>query len=196
MWPERWQQIEALYDAVKEHGPAALNSADATLRSEVEALLAQDETQPGRILDQPAAELLEDLSVSLLPGTQLGPYRIDGRIGKGGMGEVLQGYDCRLNRYVAIKIAAQQFSLRFEREARSIAALNHPNICTLYDLGPNYLVMELVEGPTLAELIAKGPMSLGSPSPHSNSTGGSSRCCARKAYCASRPETGKHQNQA
>lgn len=70
------------------------------------------------------------------------------------MGEVYQARDTRLGRNVAIKVSAGEFSARFEREARAIAALNHPNICTLYDVGPNYLVMELVPGPTLAEVIA------------------------------------------
>jgi len=74
------------------------------------------------------------------------------------MGEVWRARDPRLNREVAIKVSAQRFTDRFEREARAIAALNHPNICTLYDVGPNYLVMELVEGPTLAERIAEGPI--------------------------------------
>ena len=66
------------------------------------------------------------------------------------MGEVFRAVDTRLGRAVAIKIAREQFSARFEREARAIASLNHPHICTLYDVGPNYLVMELVEGETLA----------------------------------------------
>jgi eukaryotic-like serine/threonine-protein kinase len=91
-------------------------------------------------------------------GSQIGPYLIEASIGKGGMGEVWKARDPRLNRDVAIKISAQQFTDRFEREARAIAALNHSNICTLYDIGPNYLVMELVEGPTLAARIARGPI--------------------------------------
>jgi len=77
----------------------------------------------------------------LAPGTQLGPYEIVGLIGQGGMGEVYRARDPRLNRAVAIKVSAAQFSERFEREAKAVAALNHPNICTLYDVGPNYLVM-------------------------------------------------------
>jgi Tol biopolymer transport system component/tRNA A-37 threonylcarbamoyl transferase component Bud32 len=91
---------------------------------------------------------------------QLGPYEPIEPVGKGGMGEVWRARDPRLGRDVAIKISAQQFTDRFEREARAIAALNHPNICTLYDVGPNYLVMELIEGPTLAERIAEGPIPL------------------------------------
>src|SRR6202163_2620815 len=95
----------------------------------------------------------------LSTGDRLGPEIIS-PIGKGGMGEVWRARDPRVGRDVAIKISAQQFSDRFEREARSIAALNHSNICTLFDVGPNYLVMELVEGATLAERIAQGPMPL------------------------------------
>jgi len=93
-------------------------------------------------------------------GHKLGPYEILSLLGRGGMGEVWRARDSRLGRDVAIKISDQQFSDRFEREARAIAALNHPNICTLHDVGPNYLVMEIVEGPTLAERIAKGPIQL------------------------------------
>lgn len=93
-------------------------------------------------------------------GHKLGPYEILSPLGRGGMGEVWRARDSRLGRDVAIKISDQQFSDRFEREARAIAALNHPNICTLHDVGPNYLVMEIVEGPTLAERIAKGPIQL------------------------------------
>jgi len=96
----------------------------------------------------------------LSPGDRLGPYEIVSAIGKGGMGEVWKARDPRLGREVAIKVSAQQFSDRFEREARAIAALNHPNICTLYDVGPNYLVMELVTGTTLGERIAQGPISV------------------------------------
>src|SRR5258708_20728432 len=91
-------------------------------------------------------------------GDRLGPYEVVALIGKGGMGEVYRARDLRLNRDVAIKVSAAQFSERFEREAKAIAALNHPNICQLYDVGPNYLVMELIEGPTLGETMAAGPI--------------------------------------
>jgi len=82
----------------------------------------------------------------LSAGTRLGPYEILALIGAGGMGEVYRARDPRLNREVAIKVAHEKFSERFEREARAIAALNHPNICQIYDVGPNYLVMEFIEG--------------------------------------------------
>src|SRR5881397_575170 len=93
-------------------------------------------------------------------GARLGPYEILALIGAGGMGEVYKARDTRLDRTVAVKICAEQFSERFEREARAIAALNHPNICTLHDVGPNYLVMEYIEGPTLAERSKQGPIPL------------------------------------
>src|SRR5262245_9592660 len=99
--------------------------------------------------------LQSEHSMPLAAGDKLGPYEILGLIGKGGMGEVYRARDSRLARDVAIKVSSQQFSERFEREARAIAALNHPNICTLHDVGPNYLVMELVEGEA-----PKGPLPL------------------------------------
>src|ERR1035441_2143829 len=88
----------------------------------------------------------------LSAGDKLGPYEIIAPIGAGGMGEVYRAHDPRLGRDVAIKVSAQQFSDRFEREARAIAALNHPNICQVYDIGPNYLGMEFIEGASLAGL--------------------------------------------
>ena len=82
-------------------------------------------------------------------GDQLGPYEILAPLGAGGMGDVYKARDTRLDRIVAIKVSKEQFTERFEREARTVAALNHPNIGTLYDVGPNYLVMEYVEGDPL-----------------------------------------------
>ena len=82
----------------------------------------------------------------LSAGDKLGPYEILAPIGAGGMGEVYRARDARLNRDVAIKVSDAQFSERFEREAKAIAALNHPNICQIYDVGPDYLVMEYVDG--------------------------------------------------
>jgi serine/threonine protein kinase len=96
----------------------------------------------------------------LVSGEQLGHYKIQSLIGKGGMGEVYRASDTRLERDVAIKVCAAQFTERFEREARIVATLNHPNICTLYDVGPNLLVMELIDGPTLADRIREGRVPL------------------------------------
>lgn len=79
-------------------------------------------------------------------GDKLGPYEILAPLGVGGMGEVFRARDPRLNREVAIKVSARQFSARFEQEAHAIASLNHPHICQIYDIGPDYLVLEYVEG--------------------------------------------------
>jgi Tol biopolymer transport system component/predicted Ser/Thr protein kinase len=98
--------------------------------------------------------------MALTPGSRLGPYEIAGPLGKGGMGEVYRAKDTRLGRDVAIKVSTQKFSDRFEREARVISSLNHPNICTLHDVGENYLVMELVEGQTLSARIKEGAIPL------------------------------------
>ena len=98
--------------------------------------------------------------MDLQPGSRLGPYEIVSAIGRGGMGEVWKARDARLNRDVAIKTSRAEFSGRFQKEAQAIAALNHPNICTLHDVGPDYLVMEYIEGATLAERIAQGPIPL------------------------------------
>jgi eukaryotic-like serine/threonine-protein kinase len=91
----------------------------------------------------------------LATGERLGPYEIIAPLGAGGMGEVYKARDTRLDRVVAVKVSKQEFTERFEREARAVAALNHPHICQLYDVGPHYLVMEYVEGSTL-----KGPLAL------------------------------------
>jgi Tol biopolymer transport system component/predicted Ser/Thr protein kinase len=98
--------------------------------------------------------------MKLSTGDKLGPFEITGLIGKGGMGEVYRGTDTRLGRPVAIKVSSREFNDRFEREAKAISALNHPNICTLYDIGPNYLVMEFVEGELLSKIIERGPLPL------------------------------------
>jgi serine/threonine protein kinase len=94
------------------------------------------------------------------PGSRLDHYEIIELIGKGGMGEVFRAKDTRLPRDAAIKVSAEQFSERFSRETKIIAGLNHPNICTLYDVGLDYLVMELVDGPTLADRMKEGPLNL------------------------------------
>ena len=165
MSPERFRQIEELYHAAREatadERAALLARADPELRHEVELLLS--ERNGGEFLDRPAIEhafdLLEDsAAVALAAGARLGPYCIEHKLGEGGMGEVFRAVDTRLGRAVAIKITHEQFSARFEREARAIASLNHPNICTVHDVGPNYLVMELVEGETLAARLKSGPL--------------------------------------
>src|ERR1700704_4477681 len=108
--------------------------------------------------------------MALTSGTKLGPYEIQSPLGAGGMGEVYRAMDTRLDRTVAIKVLASHLSSspelkqRMEREARAISSLNHPNICHLYDIGSqngtDYLVMEFLEGETLADRLRKGPLAL------------------------------------
>ena len=97
----------------------------------------------------------------LASGSRLGHYELLAPLGAGGMGEVYRARDSRLGRTVAVKVVRGEFNERFEREARAISALNHPHICTLHDVGSQdgvkYLVMELVEGETLADRLRKGP---------------------------------------
>ena len=108
--------------------------------------------------------------MALATGTRLGPYEIVAALGAGGMGEVYRAKDTRLGREVAVKVLPQHLSsspeicARFEREAKTVSSLNHPNICTLHDVGregdTDYLVMELIEGETLAARLTKGALPL------------------------------------
>src|SRR5579859_3824318 len=173
MGPERWKQVDALLEAVQElpsgERDAFLKQAcasDAELEREVRSLLASH-NQARNFLESPALEATaraiaaERATVTnLAPQGSFGPYRIEERLGAGGMGEVFRGTDTRLGRAVAIKTCRQEFSERFQREARAISSLNHPHICTLYDVGPGYLVMELIEGGTLAERLKRGRLSI------------------------------------
>ncbi|MBI4905517.1 MAG: protein kinase [Acidobacteria bacterium] len=167
MTPERFQQIEELYHAVRERTAeereALLAQTDTELRGEIESLLAL--RAGGEFLDRPAIQntpqLLEDSApAEAAVRLNLGPYRIESKLGEGGMGEVFLAVDTRLGRCVAIKTTREQFSARFAREARALSLLNHPHICTLHDVGPNYLVMELVEGETIAARLKSGPFPL------------------------------------
>src|ERR1700733_2718735 len=160
MTADKWMQLKEIFEAAQGKPRAEqadvvcrLAQGDEELASAVRDLLAADESA-GSFLQTPAADLHSAL---LAPGTRLGPYQILGLLGEGGMGKVYRGLDTRLHRAVAIKISAEQFSKRFEQEARAISALNHPNICTLYDVGPNYLVTELVEGETLRDWLEHTP---------------------------------------
>jgi serine/threonine protein kinase len=175
MDPERWRQIEELFHAALERTPEVrpvfLDGAcrgDVDLRREVESLLAR-EPQAGSFLEAPA---LEDLAPSpILVGRQVGPYRILSPLGAGGMGEVYRAHDIKLGRDVALKTLPSEFArdpdrlARFRREARALATLNHPNIAAIYGLEESThadcLVLELVEGETLAERIRRtGPLPL------------------------------------
>src|SRR6476646_6644155 len=126
--------------------------------------VAEDRPAIGRHPRRPALpgpsapDACYSITMPLDPSTRLGPYEIVSRLGAGGMGEVYRARDPRMGRDVAVKVSAERFSERFDREARAIAALNHPNICAVYDVGPNYLVMELIDGPTLAARIGDGDL--------------------------------------
>ena len=103
--------------------------------------------------------------MSISPGGRIGPYEVVSRIGAGGMGEVWRARDARLDRDVAIKVLPPEVAtddllrVRLEREAKAVAQLIHPNICSLFDVGDGYFVMELLEGETLAARIGRGPLS-------------------------------------
>jgi len=179
MTPGVWRQIEELYQAARDLPPseriALLDRSDPEMRATVLAILAQEDASrkdgassedDGAFLDRPAWEgqaswLKTDTMVVV--GQRLGPYEILAPLGAGGMGDVYKARDTRLDRTVAIKVSKTEFSERFEREARAISALNHPHICTLYDVGSlpsgaGYMVTELVEGETLCEWL-KNPHS-------------------------------------
>src|SRR5438046_2908249 len=172
MKDERWERIERLYHAARElsveQQSRFLDEAcvsDVAMRRQIEVLLKQDTGQES-FLNTPALEFVAGLSSSspLSPGTRLGLYEVLGFIGAGGMGEVYRAHDPRLGRDVAIKVLPAEFSAdperlrRFEQEARAAAALNHPHICTIHDIGEHdgqpYIVMELLEGHTLKHRIA------------------------------------------
>ncbi len=171
----RWTSVDRLLEAALERAPeerdAFLREAcgDETLRREVESLLAHG---TGDFLERPAIELAgtfptEERTESLV-GRQLGAHRIVGLLGRGGMGEVYRALDTQLGREVAIKILPRIFQTdperraRFDREARVLASLNHPHIGGIHGLenleGTPALILELVEGDTLAERLARGPI--------------------------------------
>jgi serine/threonine protein kinase len=160
---ERLQQIEGIFQEALQRQPMERDAyvreacrGDSELQREVSSLLANHQTiTDSKPWAAAAAAKLIEVPGALQPGQSLGPYRIESFLAAGGMGEVYRAIDTRLNRQVAIKVSAGKFSERFEREARVIASLNHPNICQLHDVGPNYLVMEFVEGVPL-----QGPLHL------------------------------------
>ena len=184
MTPQRLSQIEELYHSAREREPdqriAFLADAckdDEDLWREVESLLAADPS--GKcFLDEPVMRQAAGILASqqsgseyrFAPGLELGPYVIEVRLGAGGMGEVYRAKDKRLHRTVALKVLPQRLAdtpglrQRLEREAKAISSLNHPHICTLYDIGRegevDYLVMEFLEGETLAQRLKRGALPL------------------------------------
>jgi serine/threonine protein kinase len=180
MTPDRWRQIERLYHAALQRNATERAkfldeecAGDLALRQEVESLLAHERTEDAFLSASPlevAANGLRRDAGSPLIGHQLGSYRIRSLLGAGGMGEVYQAWDTKLGREVAIKVLSRDFRSdpgrvrRFEREARVLAALNHPHITAIHGFeeagGMHGLVMELVQGETLADVIARGPMAI------------------------------------
>jgi eukaryotic-like serine/threonine-protein kinase len=177
---KRWHEVERIYHAAREMDKSArveflakACAGDPALRDEVESLLASDE-EAGSFLESPAFEVAAESlakdelfsksrNSELESGAVIAHYRVTGKIGSGGMGEVYRGRDTKLQRDVALKILPQALAheaermARFEREARTLASLNHPNIAAIHGLeksnGVRALVMELVEGETLADKI-------------------------------------------
>ena len=180
-WPsERWDRIDELLQSALEMKPdqraAYLREAcagDAPLLREVESLLSSHE-QAGSFIERPALDVTPKRfaaeGAGVLVGRRIGPYELLSLLGSGGMGEVYRATDTRLDRTVAIKFLPAHLSSnpelrhRFEREARAVSSLNHPHICTLYDVGRHgdvdYLVMEYLEGKTLADRLSKGALPL------------------------------------
>jgi eukaryotic-like serine/threonine-protein kinase len=188
--PLDWTRVRAVFEhalslpASARADYVAHTCSDSTgVRQEVERLLASHEAAP-QFLEAPVAVSARDFpTTTSLEGTLIGPYRLDARIGAGGMGEVYSARDTRLGRSVAIKVLASHVANdglareRFAREARLIATLNHPHLCVLHDVGEasvaaepshagsemltvSYLVMELLEGETLAAQLARGPLEI------------------------------------
>jgi len=180
MTPDRGRKIEELYNAARDREPnhrsaflAEACAGDDELRSQVQGLLDQDSGSGSKILDRLAAEVLPGSGpelgmVQLALGKSLGQYRIGQQLGQGGMGIVYKATDTKLGREVALKLLRPEMLddaasvARFEREARTLASLNHPHIAVIYDLeqheGVCFLALEYVSGPTLADRLRRGPL--------------------------------------
>jgi eukaryotic-like serine/threonine-protein kinase len=178
---ERWRNLELLYHTALEREPeerskfiAEACRGDSELHSELESLLRQD-VEANSPLDRPAWEDASSLleyarTAPLEAGMQVGPYRIGAPIGAGGMGRVYKAHDSRLGRDVALKVLREDIAhhprrrSRFEIEARAVAALNHPNIVSIFDFGEvdgcPYAVSELIEGESLRVLLRRGSVSV------------------------------------
>ncbi|MBL8291038.1 MAG: protein kinase [Bryobacterales bacterium] len=168
MTPDRWLQIKEILNAALERPKSerfayveTVCGADTTLRGEVERLLAQETAES---LASPAAQLFRPID-ALTSGEMFAQYRVEKKVGEGGMGAVYLARDTKLGRNIALKVLPEALATdanlaRLRREAKVLASLNHPHIATIYGLEQNALVMEFIEGPTLAERIDRGPIPL------------------------------------
>jgi eukaryotic-like serine/threonine-protein kinase len=179
MSPDRLARIKDLYRAALEHRPderphflSVACGSDHELRRDIELCLISADSGNSEFEKTPRGPMKDLLTTQLIlaVGAQLGPYRLEGVIGKGGMGTVYRAVDTRLGRQVALKFVSDpgsehaELMERFRREARAASALNHPNICTIYDVGEiqgqPFLVMEVVEGESLKQRISRGPLGI------------------------------------
>jgi serine/threonine protein kinase len=181
MKPERWQQINDLFQSAAERAPekraAFLEEAchgDERLRREVESLIACD-ARAENFIESPALEVALELLTNdracAMVGDSIGHYRIESLIGTGGMGEVYLATDMTAGRKAALKLLPERFTgdaerlKRFQREAHAVVALNHPNILTVYEIGEHhsthYIASELIEGETLRQRLMRGRIEVG-----------------------------------
>ena len=180
----QWDSLRALFEGALERSPAdrsafvRAHTDDEEIRREVESLLAAHDQAGGFLMESALGPARGDRALVNEPrfaaGRRLGAFEIVGVVGSGGMGEVYRARDTRLDRFVAIKVLSPAIHdahggrERFEREARAISRLSHPHICTIYDVGAAqvdgqeipFLVLELLEGETLATRLARGPLSI------------------------------------
>src|SRR6266481_4808729 len=180
MTPARFQTIEEIYRAALDQQQDQISEfldtaceGDEVLRRKVEALLASRE-RVGSFIETPAAgiatRIIQNGQADLLVGQTFGHYKLSKRIGSGGMGEVYLATDMTAGRKAALKLLPMRFTgdanrlKRFQQEAHAVVALNHPNILTVYEIGEDhathYIASELIEGETLRQRLARGPMQL------------------------------------
>jgi serine/threonine protein kinase/tetratricopeptide (TPR) repeat protein len=177
--PDDWLRVRQVFEhaltlPAEQRQPFVADAlGEAELRQRAESLI-EAHVRAEHFLEIPATAAFHDRAIATdLSGTQLGPYELQARVGAGGMGDVYRARDSRLERIVAVKVLTayatgdEPVRKQFEREARAVAALNHPNICTLHDVGAtgapadaplHYLVMEFLDGETLANVLARGPV--------------------------------------